>query len=111
MTMKKYDEFHGEIPITVIGKRLREIVKLEKTSFKILTGYGSISNGSKSKQAAIKSLTKMKKEGLIKGFFPGEVKTKLLKENDYFYEDKLKFGNDLKNDPDFGNDGILFIFL
>lgn len=109
--MKTYTEFHGEIPITDIGKRLREIVKQEKTSFKILTGYGSTSNTSKSKQAAIKSLRKMKSEGLIKGFLPGEVKTKLLKQSDYFYEDKLKFVSELKNDPDYGNDGIIFIFL
>lgn len=109
--MKTYKEFHGETPITDIGKRLREIVKNEKSSFKILTGYGSTSYGSKSKQAAIKSLVKMKSEGLIKGFLPGEVKSKLLKQNDYFYEDKQKFGNVLKNDPDYGNDGIVFIFL
>lgn len=109
--MKTYREFHGETLITDIGKRLREIVKQEKTSFKILTGYGSTSTYSKSKQAAIKSLRKMKSEGLIKGFLPGEVKTKLLKQDDYFYEDKLKFGNDLRNDPDYGNDGIIFIFV
>ena len=51
----------------------------------------------------------MKSEGLIKGFLPGEVKTKLLKQSDYFYEDKLKFVSELKNDPDYGNDGIIFI--
>ena len=109
--MKTYKEFHGDLSIKDIGKRLREIVRIETKSFKILTGYGSTSNGSKSKQAAIKSLTKMKSEGLIKGFFPGEVKNKLLKQNDLFYEDKLKFGNDFKNDPDYGNDGIVFVFL
>ena len=111
MKMKTYTEFHGEIPISDIGKRLREIVKTTKTSFKILTGYGSTSSNSKSKQAAIKSLTKMKNEGLIKGFLPGEVKNKLLTKKDYFYEDKVKYGNDLKNDLDYGNDGIIFIFL
>ena len=109
--MKTFREFHGETPITWIGKRLREIVRAEKKSFKILTGYGSTSNSSKSKQAAIKSLSKMKSEGLIKGFLPGEVKTILLTEKDYFYEDKLKFGSELKNDPDYGNDGIIFIFV
>ena len=80
--MKTYKEFHGEIPISDIGKYLREIVKKEKTSFKILTGYGSTSNISKSKNAAIKSLIKMKNEGLIKAFLPGEVSTKLLTEKD-----------------------------
>ena len=75
--MTTYKEFHGEVPITDIGKRLREIVKAEKTSFKILTGYGSTSNSSKSKNAAIKSLSKLKNEELIKGFLPGEVKNKL----------------------------------
>lgn len=109
--MNTYKEFHGELPITDIGKRLREIVKAEKTSFKILTGYGSTSNSSKSKNAAIKSLSKLKNEGLIKGFLPGEVKNKLLTSNDNYYEDKMKFGNKIKNDPDYGNDGIIFIFL
>ena len=109
--MKTYKEFHGELLITDIGKRLREIVKQEKTSFQILTGYGSTSNSSKSKQAAIKSLRKMRSEGLIKGFLPGEIKSKFLKQGDYFYEDKLKFVSELKNDSDYGNDGIIFIFL
>ena len=88
-----------------------EIVRTTHTSFKILTGYGSTGVTSKSKQAAIKSLTNMKKEGLIKGFFPGEVKTKLLSSKDYFYEDKVKFQNAIRNDPDYGNDGIIFIFV
>lgn len=109
--MKTYKEFHGDIPSTNVGKRLREIVKIEKSSFKILTGYGSTTNSAKSKQAAIKSLNKMKKEGLIKGFLPGEVKFKLLKENDSFYEDKIKFQNDIMNDSDYGNEGIIFIFM
>ena len=109
--MKTYREFHGEIPITDIGKRLREIVGFEKQSFKILTGYGSTSNYSKSKEAAIKSLKKIKKEELIKGFLPGEIKTKLLTSNDYFYEDKQKYQDIIKNDPDYGNDGIIFIIV
>ena len=89
--MKTYREFHWETPITDIGRRLREIVRTEKSSFKKLTGYGSTSNSSKSRQAAIKSLTKMKSEGLINGFLPGKVKSKLLKQNDYFYEEKQIF--------------------
>lgn len=111
MKLTTYTEFHGEISISDIGKRLREIVKTTKTSFKILTGYGSTSSISKSKQAAIKSLTKMKSEGLIKGFLPGEVKTKLLKQDDYFYDDKLKYGSSIKTDADYGNDGIIFVFV
>ncbi len=109
--MKTYNEFHGDLPITDIGKRLREIVRIEKKSFKILTGYGSTSIYSKSKQAAIKSLIKMKKEGLIKGFLPGEVKFKILTEKDNYYEDKLNFGNMIKNDSDYGNEGIIFIIV
>ena len=109
--MKTYNEFHGEIPISDIGKYLREIVKKEKTSFKILTGYGSTSNISKSKQAAIKSLTKMKNEGLIKAFLPGDVLTKLLTEKDNYYYDKMKYKDLIKSDPDYGNDGIIFIFM
>ena len=109
--MNIYKEFHGEIEISSIGKRLREIVKQEKKSFKILTGYGSTSKKSKSKEAALKSLSKMKKENLIKGFLPGEVKYKLLSKNDNFYEDKMNYADTIKNDPDYGNDGIIFVFV
>ena len=109
--MKTYKEFHGDTPIRDIGKRLREIAKKEKTNFKILTGYGSTSICSKSKCAAIKSLLKMKKEGIIKGFLPGEIKYKLLYQKDNYYYDKLNYGNLVKNDSDYGNEGIIFIFL
>ena len=109
--MKTYKEFHGEVPITEIGKRLREIVRTEKKSFKILTGYGSTTIYSKSKQAAITSLIKMKKEGLIKAFFPGDVKYKTLYQNDNYYDDKVNYGNLVKNDLDYGNEGIIFIFV
>ena len=106
--MKTYTEFHGKIPIKDIGKRLRDIVRTTKTSFKILTGYGSTGTASKSKFAAITSLNKMKKEGLIKAFLPGEVLTKLLTSNDPYYEDKQRYQSIIKNDPDYGNDGIIF---
>ena len=109
--MKTYEEFHGNILISDIGKRLREIIKTEKTSFKILTGYGSTSSSCKSKDAAIKSLKKMQKEGLIKAFLPGEINRMLLTENDYFYDAKIRYLKDIKNDKDLGNDGIIFIFL
>ena len=109
--MKTYKEFHGEIPISDIGKRLREIARIEKTSFKILTGYGSTTQVSKSKQAAIKSLNKMRKEGLIKGYFPGEIKFKILTPNDCYYDDKIAFQDLIKNDSDYGNDGIIFVFV
>lgn len=109
--MKTYTEFHGDTPISDIGKRLREIVKLEKKSFKILTGYGSTSGVSQSKQAAIKSLTKMKKDGIIKGFLLGELKHKLIDNASLYNDDKQKYGPLIKNDPDYGNDGIIFVFV
>ena len=109
--MKTYREFHGEILITDIGKRLREIARQEKSSFKILTGYGSTTSISKSKQAALKSLNKMKKEGLIKGYLPSEIKYKILTTNDNYYDDKIKYMDLIKNDPDYGNDGIIFVFI
>ena len=108
--MKTYTEFHGGIEVKNIGKRLREICKKEKM-FKIMTGYGSSSGVSLSKNSAIKSLSKMKKEGIIKGFFPGEVKNILLDEKSIYYEDKLIFSNHVKNDNDYGNDGIIFVFV
>ena len=109
--MTTYTEFHGEIPIKDIGQRLREIVRTTKTSFKILTGYGSTGATSKSKQAAITSLTKMKKDGIIKAFLPGEVLTNLLTDKDYYHIDKVKYQNVIKGDKDIGNDGIIFIFV
>lgn len=108
--MKTYTEFHGEIDVKNIGKRLRDICKKEKM-FKIMTGYGSSSGISLSKNSAIKSLLKMKKEGIVKGFFPGEVKNMLLDEKSIYYEDKLNFSIFVKNDKDYGNDGIIFIFV
>ena len=56
-------------------------------------------------------LTKMKKDGIIKAFLPGEVLTKLLTDKDYFYIDKLKYQNVIKGDKDIGNDGIIFVFV
>lgn len=109
--MKTYQEFHGDILLTEIGKRLREIVKSEKKSFKIMTGYGASSGLSKSKHAALKSLTNMKKSGLIKGFFPGEVKSMLLTEKSVFYESKLNYEKLVKHDADYGNEGIVFIIV
>jgi len=109
--MKIYKEFHGDILINQIGKRLRDIVKIEKNNFKILTGYGSSCGISLSKKMVIKSLTKMKNEGLIKGFLPGEIKFSIVTNSSYYYEDKIKYYELIKNDSDYGNDGIIFVFI
>lgn len=109
--MKTYHEFHGNIPSNEIGKKLREILKLEKKSFKIMTGYGSSSGTSKSKIAAIKSLASMKRDGLIQGFFPGEVKHQVLSVASPYHDSKIKFENIVKQDSDYGNDGIIFVFV
>lgn len=109
--MKTYRQFHGEILISEIGKELRDIVKNEKSAFKILTGYGSTGGSSSSKQSALKSLRNMKKQGLIKGYCPGEVKNQLLNQTSPFLETKSMYESVLKSDPDFGNDGIIFVFV
>lgn len=109
--MKTYDEFHGEVDISNIGKRLREIAKNERNNFKILTGYGSTCGKSKSKESAIKALTKMKKEGIIKGFLPGDINSKLIDETSPYYEAKNKYSGLIKKDEDFKNDGIIFVFI
>ena len=109
--MKVYKDFHGETLITDIGKRLREIVKEEKNDFKIMTGYGSTCGRSKSKSASLKSLAKMKKEGLIKDYIPGDALSSILTTNSPYYETKQKYHSLIKNDPDYGNDGIIFIFM
>ena len=109
--MRTYD-FHGSIEIAEIGKEIRRICKLESSSFKLLTGYGSVSGVSKSKNAAMKSLAKIKKEGLVKDYFSGDALSKLqTNENSYEYHIKNTYGQRLKNDKDFGNDGIIFVFI
>ncbi len=108
--LRTYDEFHGEIRINDIGKKLRRIVENEKGHFKILTGYGSSTGVSKSKIAALKSLSKMKKEGKIKGYLPGDILTSCRIDSIY-NEDKIKYYTYIKNDVDFGNDGIIFVFI
>lgn len=109
--MKTYTEFHGQTPISEIGKVLRQILNKEKQAFKILTGYGSTGGISLSKRAALKSLRNMKKSGLIKGYLPGEVKNQLLPDHSPYYETKLAYEKTLKSDVDFGNDGIIFVFI
>ncbi len=109
--MKLYEQFHGDIKIANIGKELRKILKNEKKDFKILTGYGSTTQKSLSKHAAIKSLTKLKKEGLILGFLPGEIKYKTINNNSPYYNDKLNYASRIKSDIDYGNEGVIFIFL
>lgn len=109
--MKTYKEFHGETPISDIGKVLRQIASKEKSAFKILTGYGSTHGVSQSKSAALKSLRNMKKSGLIKGYLPGEVKHMLLDDTSPYYETKVNYEQILKSDSDFGNDGIIFVFV
>lgn len=109
--MKTYD-FHGTMEILEIGKEIRSICKIEKNSFKLLTGYGSSSGISKSKNAANKSLSKLRKEKLIKDFFAGDVLTKPQTNQDsYEYYIKQEYGQRLKGDKDFGNDGVIFVFL
>ena len=108
--MKKYEEFHGNIETKHIGKKLREIALVEKTDFKIITGYGSTSGTSKSKEAALRTLAKLKKEGMIEGYLPGDVFQMLITEKSPYYEDKQKYRNRVKNDSDFGNEGIIYIF-
>ena len=109
--MKLYKEFHGDLKKEDIGKVLRNIVKNEKENFKILTGYGSTNSVSLSKIYALKSLKKMQKEGIIKGYLPGDVKYSPLTEKSNYYENKMLFSKLIKDDCDYGNDGIIFIFI
>lgn len=109
--MKTYKQFHGETEIKEIGKELRKIVKMEKTAFKILTGYGAETGKSLSKMAALKSLAKMQKEGLIRGYIPGEVTSQLITNKSPYQMTKDNYFGILKGDIDFGNDGIIFVFI
>lgn len=109
--MKEYD-FHGTIELSEIGKELRTIAKKGK-DFKILTGYGSTIGMSKSKEKALNSLKKMKKEGLIKDFIPGDRINSILGVGEYFTSVKIRYQQKLKEDPDArrGNPGMIFIFI
>ncbi|MFA6889506.1 MAG: hypothetical protein WCQ80_00620 [Bacilli bacterium] len=109
--MKIYHQFHGEIAISDIGKELRQIVKRESIAFKVLTGYGSTTGSCQSKNAVLRSLSKMQKEGLVKGYLPGEVKTQVLMSHCRYYVTKMRYQSILKTDPDYGNDGIIFVFI
>ena len=109
--MREYD-FHGTIELSDIGKELREIAKRNE-DFKILTGYGSNTGMSKSKEKALNSLRKMKKEGLIKDFIPGDKINSILGVGEYFTSVKIKYMDKLKSDSDAkrGNPGMIFIFV
>jgi len=109
--MNLYKEFHGDIVPSEIGKRLRVICQKEKVAFKILTGYGATSLRSNSKVAALSSLRNMQKQGIIKAYFPGEVRNQVLKENSTFYTYKALYEQAVKSDADYGNDGIIFVFI
>lgn len=55
----------------------------------------------------------MKKEGLIKGFLPGEVKNHVLFPSSPYYiylEDKLNYEPVILKDIDYGNPGVVFVF-
>lgn len=110
--MKLYD-FHGTIPEKEIGKELRMIARGSKEDFKILTGYGSTTEICKSKAMAIKSLRKMRQEGIIKAFLPAETFTNLLWDNDEFYDVKMVYQKRIIGDKDarIGNDGVIFVFV
>ena len=109
--MKEYN-FHGTIELSEIGKELRQIAKLGN-DFKVLTGYGSSVGTSKSKEKALNSLRKMRKEGLIKDFIPGDKINSILGVGEYFTSVKLKYQGRLKDDKDarIGNPGMIFIFV
>jgi len=109
--MRTYD-FHGSIELTEIGKEIRRICAEESISFKLLTGYGSSSGVSKSKVAAMKSLSKLKREGVVKDYFSGDVLSKLQTYvNSYEYQVKTEYAQKLKKDNDFGNDGVIYVFM
>ncbi len=108
--MTTYKQFHGEVPIDMIGKELRLIVARHE-SFKILTGYGSTYGHCKSKTAALKSLGRMWREGLIKGYIPAEKVTELIMDpHDNYLKVKMQYWSILKNDRDRGNNGIIYVF-
>lgn len=53
----------------------------------------------------------MKNEGLIRDFLPGEVRYEPLTSASPYYKAKMEYGNQIKNDSDYGNEGIVFIFI
>ena len=109
--MKEYN-FHGTIELSEIGKELRTIAKLGE-DFKILTGYGASVGVSKSKEKALNSLRKMKKEGLIKDFIPGDKINSILGVGEYFTSVKIKYQDRIRLDSDAkrGNPGMIFVFV
>ena len=108
--MRTYSQFHGEIPVHYIGKELR-VIAAKKQAFKIITGYGSNTGQSLSKNAALKSLRRMRREGVIKDYIPGEMVTELIINSaDYYLTVRYKYWAELSKDRDKGNDGVIFVF-
>ena len=109
--MKKYKEFHGDVPVDMIGKRLREIARQEAV-FKIVTGYGSTTGIQKSKQAALKVLANMVRQNLIVAYLPGEkVYDFSVNTNNIYYKARTVYENVLRSDKDKGNEGIIYVFV
>ncbi len=110
--MNIYNQFHGKVPISKIGRELRRIVNFERRNFKIITGYGSKTGKSKSREAALKSLAKMQREGLIKGVLPGgSIKYSLVDKTAPYYEVFLECISEIKKNKDFGNYGVVFVIV
>ena len=110
--MTLYD-FHGNIPPDEVGKELRSIVRKTGTDFKVLTGYGSHNGICRSKEKALKSLRRMRREGLIKGFLPAEFFTEIVYSSDEFYDAKMNYRHRIERDRDarYGNEGVIFVFV
>lgn len=109
--MRVYREFHGNIHLSRIDFELRRVVRENKKPFKILTGYGSKTGSSSSKDYVIRGLNKLKNEKLIKGFIPGDVTKTILYPEDDHYLDKLNYLHLIKNDKDYSNSGIIFVII
>ncbi|CCV64067.1 hypothetical protein BN85404900 [Alteracholeplasma palmae J233] len=109
--MKTYLEFHGETRVINIEEELLKIFKKETKHFKILTGYGKSTGVSKSRQKVLTVLKKSMENGKIKGYFPADVKFKLLDQKSIYFESKLIYEQYIKKDSDYGNPGIIYVFL
>ena len=53
----------------------------------------------------------MEQEGLIAGYLPGEVRNEAIKSNSAYFDFKLKYESQISKDSDYGNDGVIFIFM
>jgi hypothetical protein len=107
--MKTFDFHDSGILVSEVGARIRKLINecvSKNEKYLVLnTGYGSTSGICKTKEGAINSLRKCKKEKIIIDFFPGNPQLGSL------FSETLELYKKNFNSRDLQNDGFIFIII